>query len=412
VTLAATDHIELYGYDNKLDYLTGASYDNGSTSTTWTYDAAGNRTDSGTSFDNLNRMWTYGANTFYDNDILGNRTRFWVGTGTISQFMNYSWDPLNRMTSCSPQIGSTNYAYRADGMRVEKAYTSGELSFIPGTPVGDIDTLYRYDGQMPMETYALHDDGTTNLTRHGLGARGIDYAQNIHYNGTSTTTTDAFPIYDAHGNEVATLSRNLSDISTPTLSNQRGYDVWGGVRSGSATGGPRGRYCGNLGHVQDDETGLIYMRARYYEPGTGRFISQDAAREGLNYFVYCNNEPVSYFDRSGSSGTWGSLLNNFRYALLYFFKNPAESLTALMRVRAYIDGIVKTSTMLEKAMLQEGADIIEDAPPGNEETVGLEIESSAAEQAAGGLQGGMLAVAVEYREQFDIMIEVVEELYP
>gem|GEM_PF-6689855 len=37
-------------------------------------------------------------------------------------------------------------------------------------------------------------------------------------------------------------------------------------------------YCANLGHKQDDESGLIYIRARYYEPGSGRFISQDTYR--------------------------------------------------------------------------------------------------------------------------------------
>ena len=71
---------------------------------------------------------------------------------------------------------------------------------------------------------------------------------------------------------------------------------------GSTTGGPRGRYCGNLGHVQDDETGLIYMRARYYEPGTGRFVSQDPGRKGNDWFTYCSNNPVGKIDASGKEG--------------------------------------------------------------------------------------------------------------
>ncbi|MBX7134866.1 MAG: RHS repeat-associated core domain-containing protein [Fimbriimonadaceae bacterium] len=84
-----------------------------------------------------------------------------------------------------------------------------------------------------------------------------------------------------------------------SIGNERQYDVWGAVRSGSTSGDPNNRYCANLGHKQDDESGLIYMRARYYEPGTGRFISEDPAMHGLNWFIYCHSDPVNYDDSSG-----------------------------------------------------------------------------------------------------------------
>jgi RHS repeat-associated protein len=95
-------------------------------------------------------------------------------------------------------------------------------------------------------------------------------------------TNVSYPLYAVHGN----------------IANERSYDVWGGVRSGAATGGPKGRYVANLGHVQDDESGLIYMRARYYEPGTGRFVSEDRARDGTNWFSYCGNVPIVFVDES------------------------------------------------------------------------------------------------------------------
>ena len=85
------------------------------------------------------------------------------------------------------------------------------------------------------------------------------------------------------------------------VGNERSYDVWGGVRSGAATGGPKGRYCANLGHVQDDESGLIYMRARYYEPSTGRFISEDPMRDGAIWYVFAANRPTTLGDSSGYS---------------------------------------------------------------------------------------------------------------
>jgi RHS repeat-associated protein len=77
------------------------------------------------------------------------------------------------------------------------------------------------------------------------------------------------------------------------------YDAWGQIRSGGTQNGSTSRYCASLGHVQDDESGLIYMRARYYEPGHGRFISEDDALQELNWYVYCGNNPVERFDLDG-----------------------------------------------------------------------------------------------------------------
>ncbi len=113
-------------------------------------------------------------------------------------------------------------------------------------------------------------------------------------------TTTAYPLYDTHGNMVATLTKNASGTSW-NVGNEHSYDVWGGVRSGNASGGPKGGYCASLGHVQDDESGLIYMRARYYEPSTGRVISEDPAMDGGNWFVYGKSSPTRYNDYNGET---------------------------------------------------------------------------------------------------------------
>ena len=52
-----------------------------------------------------------------------------------------------------------------------------------------------------------------------------------------------------------------------------------------------------------DATGLYYFNARYYDPTLGRFISADPARQGLNWYVYCNNNPLMFVDPDGRQYT-------------------------------------------------------------------------------------------------------------
>lgn len=92
------------------------------------------------------------------------------------------------------------------------------------------------------------------------------------------------------------------------LANEKRYDAWGAVRSGSGVGShivnPNTGYCANLGHKWDGESDLIYMRARYYEPSTRKFISKDSARDGANWYVYCANGPECSADFSGCDRFW------------------------------------------------------------------------------------------------------------
>lgn len=87
------------------------------------------------------------------------------------------------------------------------------------------------------------------------------------------------------------------------ITTQRSFDVYGGVRSTWSASGEsptRNRFCGSLGHVQDDENGgLIYMRARYMDPVTGRFISEDSGHNGGNWYAYCDGNPSNKVDSDG-----------------------------------------------------------------------------------------------------------------
>lgn len=69
---------------------------------------------------------------------------------------------------------------------------------------------------------------------------------------------------------------------------------------GTASAGPA-----YTGHVNDVDTGVIYMQARYYDPAIGRFLSMDpVALDGKNLFgfnryAYGNNNPVMNIDPDG-----------------------------------------------------------------------------------------------------------------
>ncbi|HJP83326.1 MAG TPA: hypothetical protein VJ835_07450, partial [Fimbriimonadaceae bacterium] len=142
----------------------------------------------------MNRATTIGgvSRTY---DVLGN-------TLTIGSSKSMAWDVLNRMTSFTNGSATTNYQYRADGMRVAKSAGS------------DVQSFY-YDGQMPIEDAAVVSSATT-VTRNGLGARGIDFISTT----TSSGTNVAYPIYDGHGNMVATLAKNGSGY---TIGNRRSF---------------------------------------------------------------------------------------------------------------------------------------------------------------------------------------------
>ncbi len=56
------------------------------------------------------------------------------------------------------------------------------------------------------------------------------------------------------------------------------------------------RYCGEY---FDTETNLIYLRARYYNPDIQRFVAEDPIRDGFNWYVYANNNPVIFVDPLG-----------------------------------------------------------------------------------------------------------------
>ena len=99
--------------------------------------------------------------------------------------------------------------------------------------------------------------------------------------------------YNGHGDVIAVINEEGEVIASYY------YDSFGvEVRSAGSIENPY-RYSGEY---VDEESGLIYLRYRYYDPSIGRFISEDPIMDGLNWYVYGNNNPIMYIDPWGLAG--------------------------------------------------------------------------------------------------------------
>lgn len=74
---------------------------------------------------------------------------------------------------------------------------------------------------------------------------------------------------------------------------------------GTSIPGPNPKGPGYTGHVNDPETNLVYMQARYYDPATGHFLSTDPVKPSagdafnFNRYAYVNNNPIMGLDPTG-----------------------------------------------------------------------------------------------------------------
>ncbi len=132
-----------------------------------------------------------------------------------------------------------------------------------------------------------------------LGSRGIEYREE--------DGVRRWYIYDGLGSVVAEVDDgSTSEDGSVQVTATRSYDVYGAVRSTDPDpdAGGNHKFCGQLGHTTDDDTGLTYMRARYYDPAVGRFISEDPGHDGANWYAYCRDNPANLIDRDGRMADW------------------------------------------------------------------------------------------------------------
>ena len=87
--------------------------------------------------------------------------------------------------------------------------------------------------------------------------------------------------------------------ATNNGSNNHNHADWADAKLTQKTQTVDMGYFGYCGEYYDPELDMIYLRNRYYSPGIGRFITEDPARDGANWYAYCNNNPVMFVDPSG-----------------------------------------------------------------------------------------------------------------
>ena len=158
---------------------------------------------------------------------------------------------------------SASYVYNGDGLRVSKTVSS-------------TTTDYTWD-------------------QTGIGqviSDGNDYVWGL---GLISQITSGTPTY-AHSDGLGD-TRLLTDSSGSVVGTQQ-YDAFGATRSQSGTQLP----FTYTGEQFDPESGLVYLRARYLDPSTGRFQTPDPLgflRSGVNLYAYAGSNPIAKTDPSG-----------------------------------------------------------------------------------------------------------------
>ncbi|WP_252863357.1 RHS repeat-associated core domain-containing protein [Paenibacillus riograndensis] len=119
---------------------------------------------------------------------------------------------------------------------------------------------------------------------------------------------DYYYLYNGHGDVV-----QIVDTSGAVINNYT-YDEWGNITSQVEGTSNSFKYSGE---VYDAETGLYYLRARYYDPSMGRFLNEDTYEGQIdnpltqNLYTYVINNPLIYTDPTGHMHAWGAGWSGF-----------------------------------------------------------------------------------------------------
>ena len=286
LSIQTTSGTETYTYD-VLDRLTQACYTVACTGTgdnfrRYTYDPLGNRLtevrDTGTTtatYDGADQLsGTTGpagaVNYSYDLD----------GRQTAAGSRTFAWAQPDRLASTTQANTTTTYSYDGDGLRTSAA-TGAQANKT---------TLYDWDPNAGLAQVVAERSGSGSLTRR--------YRQGLATVSMNSGGSPSYVQYDGLGSVV-----NLTS-STGVTQWTYAYLPYGGVRTETKNQNQAPanvlRFTGQV----LDPTGLYQLRARSYDPATGRFISTDPAAAGptdpyVSAYAYAMNNPVRFTDPSG-----------------------------------------------------------------------------------------------------------------
>lgn len=276
--LAGTGQTYLYTDNEQVKSATA-----GSTVTGFTYDAADNPTQVGAAqqvFDTAGQLcWSVtgtrpagaacatpaGGATTYGYDAEGDRTTAVTAGATTT----YAYDQAARLTGFTAGTTSAAYAYDGNGLRTRKT-------------VGGVTTPYTWDDET---TQDLLSDGITSYL-YGPGGTPVEQI------GASASQ---WYFHDHLGS-----TRALTD-STGAVTGSYAYTPYGTVSARTGTATTPLEYAGEY---TDAESGLQYLRARYYDPSTAQFLTVDpSVRSTLSAYGYTAGNPLNQVDPTGQF--WG-----------------------------------------------------------------------------------------------------------
>ncbi|MEK4852832.1 RHS repeat-associated core domain-containing protein [Paenibacillus sp. FSL H7-0756] len=261
-----------YSYDNNGNRVAVRESRNGGAVQTTHY-----------SYDALNRLISTtrpdGGQTTYTYDVRGNRLTL-SDTSTVSldsADTSYTYDLQNTLTSVTKGGANTSFKYYANGMRSMKTK-------------GNIQTQVNYDFQGQVISEEKLVNGT--FVEQANFVRG----DRVLVKKDKKAAKDYYYLYNGHGDVVQIVDTN------GTVVNNYAYDEWGNITSQDEKTSNPFKYTGE---VYDQETGLYYLRARYYDPSMGRFLNEDTYEGQItnplsqNLYTYVHNNPLIYTDPTG-----------------------------------------------------------------------------------------------------------------
>ena len=236
------------------------------------------------------------ATSNYDaNDHLTSDTYDANGNTTIGQGKTYNYNFENRLTQATDINGAVSYQYDGDGNRV-------------GKTAGGVTTNYLVD--------------TNNLTGYaqvveeiqsGVVTKQFTYGLDLISQRQAASSTTHYYDHDGNGNVRYLTATN------GTISDTYTYEAFGTVIASTGTTPNDYRYSGEQ---YDPNLGFTYLRARYLNPNTGRFLTRDSFAgnvfdpPSLHRYTYCANDPVNHVDPSGREFTVSTTLTALTLALV------------------------------------------------------------------------------------------------